>query len=144
LSGRGIFSPIKMKVKLKEDPKEWRKTTWLTTLGVVLLSTFLRWRRILPGSYWVAVLMVMGMVAITAWFWPQWYRGFYRLSTRAGFYSSQAVARVVLAVVFVLLVTPLSLVFRLAGKDPLQLKRSRDSTSYWHSSKEPSPLDRQF
>ena len=133
-----------MKVKLKEDPKEWRKTTLLTALGVVILSTLLRWRRILPGNYWAIALGSMGVVAITAWFWPRWYRGFYRVSTRVGFYSSLAVARVILAILFVVLLTPWSLVMRLAGKDPLHLKRVRGSASYWHPAKETSPLDRQF
>jgi hypothetical protein len=133
-----------MKVKLKEDPKEWRKTTLLTALGVVILSTLLRWRRVLPSSYWAAALALMGVIAITAWFWPRWYRGFYRMSTRVGFYSSQAIARVILAILFIFLLTPLSLILRLAGKDPLQLKRLPGSATYWHAAKETSPLDRLF
>lgn len=133
-----------MKAKLKEDPKEWRKTTLLTALGVVILSTLLRWRHVLPTYYWCAALACTGVVTITAWFWPRGYRGFYRISTRLGFYSSQAVARVVLAVMFFVLLTPWSLVLRLAGKDPLQLKRTRGLTSYWHTTRQTSPLDRQF
>ena len=85
-----------MKVKLKEDPKEWRKTTLLTALGLVIVSTLLRWRHILPRPYWTGALAILGVVALTAWFWPRWYRGFYRVSTRVGFYSSQAVARWIL------------------------------------------------
>lgn len=133
-----------MKVKLKEDPKEWRKTTLLTALGVVILSSLLRWRRVLPSSSWAAVLAVSGIVAMTAWLWPRWYRGFYRVSMQIGFYSSQAIARVILALLFVVLLTPLSLVLRLVGKDPLQLKHVQGSTSFWHPTKETSPLDRMF
>src|SRR5690242_11501748 len=133
-----------MKVKLKEDPKEWRKTTLLTAVGVVILCRLLRWRRVLPSRYWAAILAVMGVVAITAWCWPRWYRGFYRVSTRIGFYSSQALVRAALASLFVLLLTPWSVLLRLAGKDPLHLKRVRGSPSYWHAAKETSPLDLQF
>jgi hypothetical protein len=133
-----------MKVKLKEDPKEWRKTTLLTALGVVILSTLLRWRHVLPTNYWGVAVASMGGVAITAWFRPRCYRGFYRISTRLGFYSSQTVARVILAILFFVLLTPWSMVLRLAGKDPLQLKRNRGLTSYWHTTRQTSPLDRQF
>ena len=133
-----------MKAKLKEDPKEWRKTTLLTVLGLVIFSTLLRWRRVLPNIYWLTVLVLMSIMAITAWFWPAWYRGFYRVSTRLGFYSSQAIVRVILAILFFVILTPLSLVLRWAGKDPLQLRRIPGSRTYWHAAKETSPLDRQF
>jgi hypothetical protein len=133
-----------MKVKFKEDPKAWRKTTLLTVLGAVIVCTVLRWRGVLPWNYWATTVILLAVVAITAWFWPRRYRGFYRVSTRIGFYSSQAFARVILALVFVLLLTPWSWVMRLAGKDPLRLKRIRTSASYWHPARQTSPLDRQF
>jgi amino acid permease len=133
-----------MKVKLKEDPKEWRKTTLLTALGVVLLCSFLRWRGILSNGSWHTILAAMGVVALTACLFPRLFRGFYRGSTWVGFYLSQALARVVLALMFFLLLTPLSLVFRLAGKDPLQIRRRQSVMTYWHPAKETSPLDRLF
>src|SRR5947208_3570401 len=131
-----------MKAKLSEDPKEWRKTTLLTALGLFLLGTVLHWRRLLPTRYWSALIALMVAVAVSAWIYPRWYRGFYRLSIRVGFHLSQALARVILALLFVVLVTPLSLILRLAGKDVLQLKPRKSSTTYWQSAKETSPLDR--
>ena len=133
-----------MKVKLREDPKEWRKTTLLSALGLVLLGTVLRWRGVLPAPYWFLLVGLMVVVAISAWVQPRWYRGFYRISTRIGFHLSQAMARVILVVIFFLLVAPLSLILRLTGNDPLQLKPRKDSASYWHGAKESSPLDRLF
>jgi len=133
-----------MKVKLKEDPREWRKTTLLTALGVVFISTLLHWRRVVSDRYWLVILAAMIVVAIAACFYPRWFRGFYRSSTRVGFYLSQALARVVLALIFLLLITPLSLLLRLAGKDPLLIKRQPASTSYWRAAKEPGSLDRLF
>jgi hypothetical protein len=133
-----------MNVKLKEDPKEWRKTTLLTALGLVLVSTILRWRGLLPARYWIAVLAAMGLIALSACLRPRWFRGFYRGSTKVGYYLSQAIARGILELMFLLLITPLGLVLRLAGKDPLQIRRRPDATSYWHPAKETSPLDRLF
>ena len=133
-----------MKLDFKEDPKAWRKSTLLTALGLAILSSLLRWRRHLATNAWVAVLAALGIVAICAVLQPRWFRGWYRLSLRLGFYSSQFIGRCVLAVFFVFIITPLGFLLRLAGKDALQLKRPRNATTYWHQSKDYGPLDRLF
>jgi hypothetical protein len=93
---------------------------------------------------WYALLVVLGVVAICAVLQPRWFRGWYRLSLRLGFYSSQFVGRCVLAVFFVFIITPLGFMLRLAGKDALQLKRPHNAATYWHQSKDYGPLDRLF
>ncbi len=133
-----------MKLNLKEDPKEWRKSALLTALGLALLSTALRWRHVLPAKTWHAALAVLAVVALAAWLQPGWFRGWYRFSTRLGFALSQIAGRVVLLVFFVLVVTPVGWVLRLAGKDPLQLKRPPDSGTYWHPARDCGPLERLF
>ena len=133
-----------MKLKLKEDPKEWRKAALFSTLGLAILSSILRWRRVLPPKGWIIVLAVLACVALSALMQPRWFRGWYRLSLRLGFYSSQFIGRCVLAVFFVFIITPLGFMLRLAGKDALQLKRPGNATTYWHQSKDYGPLDRLF
>ena len=133
-----------MKLNFKEDPKEWRKSALLTALGLALLSSLLRWRKHLPANVWYAALALLGFVAILAVLQPRWFRGWYRLSLRLGFYSSQFIGRCVLAVFFILILTPLGLGLRLMGKDPLQLKRPRDPKTYWRQARECNPLDRLF
>ncbi len=133
-----------MKLVYKEDPKAWRKSTLLTALGLAILSSLLRWRRHLAVNSWCALLAVLGVVAICAVLHPRWFRGWYRLSLRLGFYSSQFIGRCILAVFFIFIITPLGLLLRVAGKDALQLKRPRNATTYWHQSKDYGPLDRLF
>ena len=133
-----------MKLNFKEDPKEWRKSALLTALGLAILSSVLRWRRHLPVNFWCAMLALLGLVAICAVLQPRWFRGWYRLSLRLGFYSSQFIGRGVLALFFIFVLTPLGLFLRLAGKGPLQLKRPRDAATCWHPAKGSSPLDRLF
>ena len=133
-----------MKLIFKEDPKAWRKSTLLTALGLGILSSLLRWRRHLAVNVWYLLLAALGVVAICAVLQPHWFRGWYRLSMRLGFYSSQFIGRCVLAVFFVFIITPLGLLLRLVGKDALQLKRPRDAKTYWHQSKDYGPLDRLF
>lgn len=133
-----------MKLNFKEDPKEWRKSALLTALGLALLSSLLRWRRHLTVEAWCAVLAVLAIVAVCAMVQPRWFRGWYRLSLRLGFYSSQFIGRCVLLLFFIFIITPLGFALRLAGKDPLQLKRPRTTQTCWHQSKDSSPLDRLF
>ncbi|HVV73769.1 MAG TPA: hypothetical protein VHI52_20050 [Verrucomicrobiae bacterium] len=133
-----------MKLKLKEDPREWRKSTLLTLLGLAMLSSVLCWRHVLLVRTWRTVLIVLAVGAIAAWLQPRWFRGYYRVSTRLGFWSSQIVARVVLAVIFALLVTPLGILFRLSGKDSLKLKQPAKTDSYWEPARKCSPLDQMF
>jgi len=54
------------------------------------------------------------------------------------------VGRVVLAVIYLLILTPAGLALRLAGKDPLQLRRPPHAPTYWRPAKDSSPLDRLF
>ena len=133
-----------MKLKLKEDPKEWRKTALLSALGLAILSTLLRWRRILPVGAWATVLALLAGVVFVALLRPHWFRGYYRLSTRLGFGIGQLVGYAVLVVLFFLVLTPLGLVLRLLGKDLLRLKRPGNSATNWSTKPECSPLDRLF
>jgi hypothetical protein len=133
-----------MKLNFKEDPKEWRKSALLTALGFAILSSLLRWRKHLPVDCWLGLLALLGLVAICALLQPRWFRGWYRLSLRLGFYSSQFIGRGVLLLFFIFIITPLGFVLRLAGKDSLQLKRPQKTKTFWHPAKDCSPLDRLF
>jgi hypothetical protein len=133
-----------MKLRFKEDPKEWRKSALMTALGLAILSSILRWRHVLPAAAWCAVLAVLAVAAVSACLQPGWFRGYYRWSLRLGFGLSQFIGRAVLLIVFLLIVTPMGLLLRLAGKDSLQLKRPRTPGTYWRDAKEHNPLDRLF
>ena len=133
-----------MKLKLKEDPKEWRKNAWLTALGMTLLSTLLCWRRILPVAAWFVVLALLAGVALSAGLRPRWFRGYYRFSTRLGFGVAKIVGHAVLGIFFFLILTPLGLLLRLLGKDLLQVKRPGNTATYWSAKKESSSLERLF
>jgi hypothetical protein len=133
-----------MKLKLKEDPKEWRKQALLAALGLAVLCSLLRWRRVLPQHVWLAVLAALGLVAISTLLRPRWFRGYYRFSMRVGFAISQVIGFVALVLFFIFILTPLGWVLRFAGKDPLQLKRPANTTTFWRTTKDPNPLDRLF
>ena len=133
-----------MKIHYKEDPREWRKSTLLTALGLALISSVLRWRRHLPTEVWLGVLGLLGLVALGALVQPRWFRGWYRISLWLGFHSSQWLGRLILVLFFIFIITPLGWVLRLMGKDPLQLRRPQAATTYWQEAKPVNPLDRIF
>ncbi|HZV37108.1 MAG TPA: hypothetical protein VFB72_21200 [Verrucomicrobiae bacterium] len=133
-----------MKLKLKEDPKEWRKSALLTALGLAVLCTVLRWRHVLPAKGWLAALITLAVVATLAVLRPRWFRGFYRISGTIGFFISQVATFIALALFFLFALTPLGIFLRLTGKDALRLKRPRDATSYWNIVEDKSSLDRPF
>lgn len=133
-----------MKLKLKEDPKEWRKQALLAALGLAVLCSLLRWRRVLPQNVWLAVLVALGLVAMSTLLRPRWFRGYYRFSMRVGFAISQVIGFVALVLFFCFILTPVGWVLRFAGKDPLQLKRPAEATTFWQPAKSDSPLDRLF
>jgi hypothetical protein len=133
-----------MKLKLKEEPKEWRKAAWMSALGLALLSSLLRWRRALPVAAWGVVLCVLATVAMAAALRPRWFRGYYRCSAKLGFALSQMAGRIVLALLFFIVVTPLGLVLRMLGKDPLRLRRPAGAESYWSEVRGKSSLDQMF
>lgn len=133
-----------MRAKLKEDPKEWRKSTLLTVLALAVLSSILCWRGVLTVPAWRGVLLILVLTSLSALLFPRWFRGYYRVSTRVGFWLSLMLARIVLTGVFFFVITPLALVFRLSGKDALRLKRPPGCDTHWNASKPTSPLDRLF
>ena len=133
-----------MKLKLHENPKEWRKQVWLAAFGLALISSLLRWRRVLPVNYWLSIVAILVVVAICAWMRPRWFRGYYRFSMRVGFAMSQAIGFVALMIFFLLIITPLGMILRLSGKDLLQLKQDSGKTSYWLPARQDNALDRLF
>jgi len=133
-----------MKLKFKEEPKEWRKAALMSALGLAIFSSLLRWRRVLPLAAWEIILCGLAALAMAATMRPRWFRGYYCFSTRMGFVLSQAAGRVVLALFFFIIVTPLGLVLRILGQDPLRLRRPKGTDSYWSQVRKESSLDRLF
>ena len=133
-----------MNLNLKDEPREWRKSALLLAFGLALISSLLRWRHHLAQQTWLVLLAVFALIAIVAALKPRWFRAYHLFSMRLGFAISRILGRVLLTLFFIFIITPLGWLLRLAGKDPLQLKRPTNAGSYWHNAKDCSPLDRLF
>jgi len=133
-----------MKLRLKEDPGEWRKTTLMTAGGLAVVLSLLRWRKHLPNTAWLAALGILAAVAILAGARPRLFRGFYRFSITAGYYMARWMGYAALGLFFAAIMTPFGLISRMFGYDPLRLKRTGKEETYWQTAKPNGPLDRMF
>ena len=133
-----------MKLKLKEDPKEWFKFTAVMVLAVVIVTALLIRSRVLTPMALVYVGIFLHFTLITCWVRPVWFRRFYRAGMTVSFHIGRVLGFVWLSIFFLLILTPLGLFLRMAGKDLLGLKRSRTATTYWRKSRPPGPFERMF
>jgi hypothetical protein len=71
-----------------------------------------------------------------------------RLWTRFGLLLHRIVSPVVLGIMFFLVITPIGVIMRAVGKDPLRLGRDEQARSYWIERRPPGPkpdtLNNQF
>ncbi len=133
-----------MKLRLKEDPREWRKFGLSSALVLALIVGWLCWRGILAEPAATALLAGLLVVAALAIVRPRWLRRPYRLGMIVSHGMGRVVAPVVLSLVFFLILTPLGLVLRLLGKDLLQLRRNPAADTYWQKPTGSDDLTKMF
>jgi hypothetical protein len=78
--------------------------------------------------YWFVAAASFFLVALVL---PRILSPFNRLWTKFGLLLGAVVAPIMLAVIFYAFVTPIGLLMRATGKDPLRLKLDPDADSYW-------------
>ena len=133
-----------MRLHFKEDPREWRKATLLGLIGPAAIIGILRWRGVISTAFLAAALALIALAALCAWVRPRWFRGYYRFTTRLGFYAVQTFGRVVLAALFFVILTPFGGILRLSGKDILPVKSPPDKQTFWQTARRDGSLDRMF
>ena len=105
--------------------------------GVFLVAVAV-WPALRHGKIRVAVLgagLAIWLVAAVA---PLMLHPLNRAWTALGLLLARVMNPVVMAALFFLVFTPMGLLLRLLGKDPLRLRRSADAT-YWIERKPPGP-----
>lgn len=132
-----------MKLKLKEEPREWLKFTAVMAVVAFAVAVLLHRRKVIGTETLVAmaiaIMVAVGVCAIR----PRWFREFYRIGMTASFRVGQALGWLWLTLFFLLVLTPLGLLLRAFGKDLLEMKRRKTDT-YWRATRPPGGFDRQF
>lgn len=133
-----------MKLRLKEDPREWRKFGLGSALLLALATGLLAWRGTLAapvaGGVLAGLLLVAGLAVVR----PAWFRGPYRVGMVVSDRLGRIVAPVLLGLIFFLVLTPLGLVLRLLGKDLLRLRRDPAATTWWQPAASSRDLTKMF
>jgi hypothetical protein len=132
-----------MKLKLKEEPKEWLKFTAVMAVAAGVVSILLHRRKIIGVETLAGIGIAIVLAVITCALQPRWFRGFYRVGMTASFRVGQALGWLWLTLFFLLVLTPLGLLLRAFGKDLLAMKRRKTDT-YWRAARPPGGFDRQF
>jgi hypothetical protein len=110
--------------------------------GVVFAALFLviaAWPLIhgAPPRWWAgAVAAAFGLLA---WLKPDLLAALNRQWIRLGLFLGRIAGPVALAVLFYLVFTPLGLLMRMTGKDPLRTRREAGAATYWIGRQPPGP-----
>lgn len=112
------------------------------SFGVVFAVVFAiiaAWPLLRGGSVrgWAAGVSVAFLVIALAR--PSLLSGLNRQWLKFGLLLGKIVSPIALGVLFYLVFTPMGVLMRLAGKDPLRLKMDRAAGSYWIDRKPPGP-----
>jgi len=102
---------------------------------IVLFGFILPWSRgweSSPNYYWVVIGILALIWAVLA---PDSMRGLYNGWMKAANVISKVMNTVILAIVFFMVITPMGMIMRLAGKDPMRRAMDKNMTSYRVSSK---------
>jgi hypothetical protein len=125
-------------IRFEPDRKTLRQFAglWMVVFGGVALWQALARGRGSLGLSIGALAMVVGLAGLTR---PEWIRLIYVGWMVLAFPIGWTVSQVILLILYFGLFTPIALVFRLIGRDPLHRARRADLASYW--SPKPAPAD---
>jgi Saxitoxin biosynthesis operon protein SxtJ len=90
-----------------------------------------------PIRWWA--LGLAAVFALLALLWPAALAPLNKAWTKLGFLLYRIVSPVVMALLFYVTVTPVALLMRMLGKDPLRLRPDPDAESYWINRTPPGP-----
>lgn len=133
-----------MRLKLKEDPREWQKFATVAALFLSLGSGLLWHRHHIPALAWQSILATSALFLILALIRPRAFRPLYRAGMRFSHAAGQVVGRVLLVLCFFFVLTPIALLLRLLGRDLLHLRPQKGTPSYWKPARPGAHHDRAF
>ena len=124
--------------------KELRVFAIIALIAAAVIALLLyRFRGL--GIRWVAVIISLGVAVLLSSFVSlkvtrAIYLGFILATLPIGL----LISFLLLAIFFFGILTPLAVIFRFIGRDPLQRTFDRDTDSYWTTHQQPDNLDRYY
>lgn len=122
------------------DIKEEIRATWreptsrdlniLAALFFVLpgvIGGLMLWKGSANGWIWITVGCVLGVSRII----PPLFRAIYRIWISFSIILGYFVSRILLTIIFFIIITPMGLIMRIVGKDPMERKLDPNAATYW-------------
>jgi len=131
-------------LRLKEKPSEWQKFVAVMGATPTLIAWMAWWRGKVSLPLPIVITTAVLLVLLVSLIRPQWFRGCYRVGMTISYHMGLVFGKILLFVFFLLLVTPLGWLLRLAGKDLLQLKRGATEKTWWRPARDNREFDRMF
>lgn len=130
---------------IKGNKSDWEK--FGITMGIILsiIGFYLLWKKNNNYNY---ILFLAAAFFITGLILPSILRPVYKVWMALAVVMNFIMTRVIMAVIFYLIVTPIGLIASLTGKKFLDMKIDKNAKSYWivreKTSKLKSDYERQF
>ena len=103
---------------------------WLVVVGALGVNQWLFRGNAQLG---VVLLLAAGVVGTAGLIRPQVVRWIFVVSSIAAFPVGWAVSQVMLLILFVIVISPVALLFKITGRDRLGRKRMPERQTYWNS-----------
>jgi hypothetical protein len=115
-------------------------------LWIAFFGGFALWQGLVRGNTTLAAVfaglaLAIGPVGLMR---PEWVRPIYVSWMVLAFPIGWTISQVIVGVMFFVVFTPIGLVFRLIGRDPLYLRRDPGRETFWSPKPAPSNLRRYF
>jgi len=120
--------------------KELRRYAWILTAATAAVGSFWLWKGHPVGAR--VLYGVSGYALLSSFIYPRAVWPIRRLLMAVGHGVTWLTTRLILALTYYLVITPIGLLLRVFGKDALQRKIDPDADSYWIERK-PEPFDRE-
>ncbi|MFH1745849.1 MAG: SxtJ family membrane protein [Planctomycetota bacterium] len=140
-------------VNWRPDRRVLRSFGLTAALLLAAVAAWVGWRHTLPGLElsevtagrlaWILCISAV-VVGSSALLRPRMVWPLYVLLTAIGLPIGLVVSFVALALVYFLLITPIALVFRIVGRDPLQRKFEPMADTYWTARRPSTDVKRHF
>jgi len=111
-------------------PKQLRQFALLLAAVLAAAALWLYWKS--PGTHWAAAALlaaaVAGGIGVVR---PALMRPVYVVWMAAVFPIGWTVSHVLLAAIYYLVITPIGVIMRVCGYDPMQRRCDRNAVTYW-------------
>lgn len=109
--------------------RDIRQFAFVFFVGFALIAGIVAWRGRIPLAW--GMFLSAGVIAALSIAIPLLGKWFFRVWMTIAFVLGSFWSRIILALIFYALITPIALFFRLIRRDALHLKLKKNATSYW-------------